>query len=80
VRAADRRVALCLTLMFVLAPATRWGYFAYPVALLGWLALAGRWQEPDSPAAASTLTPEPATAAGSPNHSPVPQPSGRMAG
>jgi hypothetical protein len=28
--------------MFVLAPATRWGYFAYPLGLLGWLGLTGR--------------------------------------
>jgi len=25
--------------MFVLDPSTRFGYFAYPLALLGWLAL-----------------------------------------
>jgi hypothetical protein len=28
--------------MFILAPATRWGYFAYPLGLLGWLGLTGR--------------------------------------
>jgi hypothetical protein len=28
--------------MFTLAPATRWGYFAYPLGLLGWLGLTGR--------------------------------------
>jgi hypothetical protein len=38
-RAALTRLALGMTLMIVLAPATRWGYFAYPAALLGWLAL-----------------------------------------
>jgi hypothetical protein len=25
--------------MFTLAPATRWGYFVYPLALIGWLLL-----------------------------------------
>ena len=39
VPAAARRLAIALTLMFLLAPATRFGYFAYPVALLGWSAM-----------------------------------------
>jgi len=39
--AAARRLALGLTLMFALSPATRFGYFAYPVGLYGWLALCG---------------------------------------
>ena len=38
-RAAAARLALGLTLMFALSPATRLGYFAYPVGLWGWLAL-----------------------------------------
>jgi hypothetical protein len=25
--------------MFTLAPATRWGYFVYPVGLVGWMVL-----------------------------------------
>ena len=29
-----------LTLMFVLAPATRFGYFIYPAAVLAWLQVA----------------------------------------
>ncbi|HEX4658785.1 MAG TPA: hypothetical protein VH307_15465, partial [Streptosporangiaceae bacterium] len=37
--AAARRLALGLTLMFALSPATRFGYLAYPVGLLGWIAL-----------------------------------------
>jgi hypothetical protein len=37
--AAARRLALSLTLMFALSPATRFGYLAYPVGLLGWIAL-----------------------------------------
>jgi hypothetical protein len=39
VPAATRRLAIGLALMFALAPATRFGYFAYPVALLGWSAV-----------------------------------------
>jgi hypothetical protein len=39
VRAAARRLAIALALMFLLAPANRFGYFAYPVALLGWSAM-----------------------------------------
>ncbi len=38
-RAAAARLALGLTLMFALSPATRLGYFAYPIGLWGWLAL-----------------------------------------
>src|SRR5580704_1096809 len=41
VRSAAWRLALGLGLMFALAPATRFGYFAYPAALIGWLALTG---------------------------------------
>jgi hypothetical protein len=37
--AAAWRLALGLALMFTLAPATRWGYFVYPIGLLGWLVL-----------------------------------------
>ena len=33
------RLALGLAVMFTLAPATRWGYFVYPIGLLGWLVL-----------------------------------------
>ena len=40
VRAAALRLAIGLALMFALAPAARFGYFAYPLALLAWSALA----------------------------------------
>jgi hypothetical protein len=40
--AAARRLALGLALMFALSPATRFGYFAYPAGLYGWLALCGQ--------------------------------------
>jgi hypothetical protein len=39
VRAAAIRLAVGLTLLFTLGPAARFGYFAYPAALLAWLAL-----------------------------------------
>jgi hypothetical protein len=35
-------LALALTAMFTLAPATRWGYFVYPAVIGCWLWLAGR--------------------------------------
>jgi hypothetical protein len=38
-RAVAVRIALGLTVMFTLAPATRYGYFVYPIGLIGWLAL-----------------------------------------
>jgi hypothetical protein len=38
---AAARLALGLALMFALSPATRFGYFAYPLALWGWGALSG---------------------------------------
>jgi hypothetical protein len=39
VPAATTRLAIALAVMFILAPATRFGYFSYPVALLGWMAM-----------------------------------------
>ncbi len=41
-RAVAWRLAAGLGVMVTLAPATRWGYFAYPLGLLGWLGLTGR--------------------------------------
>src|SRR5690242_4266483 len=38
-RAAAWRLAVGLAVMFTLAPATRWGYFVYPIGLAGWLLL-----------------------------------------
>jgi hypothetical protein len=47
VPAATMRLAIGLAVMFALAPATRFGYFSYPVALLGWLAMtSGRAAHP----------------------------------
>jgi hypothetical protein len=39
VRAAAWRLALGLAVMFTLSPATRWGYFVYPIGLVGWMIL-----------------------------------------
>lgn len=41
-RAVAWRLAIGFALMFTLAPATRFGYFAYPAGLLGWLLLTRR--------------------------------------
>jgi phosphatidylinositol alpha-1,6-mannosyltransferase len=41
---AGRRLTLGLALLFVLAPASRVGYFVYPLGLGAWLLLA-RWPE-----------------------------------
>src|SRR5262249_12411039 len=38
-RGAAWRLAVGLAVMFTLAPATRWGYFVYPIGLIGWLLL-----------------------------------------
>jgi len=70
-RAAALRLALALALMFALSPATRFGSFAYPVALCGWVALSrparssepgGPWSgpgdgRPDAEPAAEEITP-----------------------
>jgi hypothetical protein len=40
--AAARRVAIGLTALFLLAPATRFGYFIYPISLYAWAMLADR--------------------------------------
>jgi hypothetical protein len=45
-RAAALRLALTLSLMFALCPATRFGYFAYPAALCGWLLMIGAGHRP----------------------------------
>jgi hypothetical protein len=37
--AAARRIAIGLTALFLLSPATRFGYFIYPIALCWWAVL-----------------------------------------
>jgi hypothetical protein len=48
VRAAAWRLAVALAAVFTLAPATRWGYFVYPIGLVAWLVLT---RAPDADAA-----------------------------
>jgi len=60
-RAAAWRLALGLAVMFTLAPATRWGYFVYPIGLIGWLVLTRPPKEPVTKPAALEI---PAQAAG----------------
>jgi hypothetical protein len=40
-RSAAGYLGLTLTMLFVLAPATRWGYFVYPIGIGCWLWLSG---------------------------------------
>jgi Glycosyltransferase family 87 len=47
-RAATWRLAIGLTVMFTLAPATRWGYFVYPIGLALWTLLT-RPAAPETP-------------------------------
>jgi Glycosyltransferase family 87 len=46
VPAATWRLIIALTAMFLLAPATRFGYFVYPVGLFAWLEVARMGQQP----------------------------------
>ena len=43
-RDAAVRLAVGYAVMFTLDPSTRFGYFAYPLALVGWLALSRQEQ------------------------------------
>jgi hypothetical protein len=59
------RLAVGLTLMFLLGPQVRFGYFIYPLGLIGWLALdpetgASRGPRRGPPAAAGSSTAAPA--------------------
>jgi hypothetical protein len=56
-RAATWRLAVGLTLFFALAPDARFGYFAYPGALLGWLVITGRARGSAPGATAEETTP-----------------------
>ncbi len=61
--AATWRLVIGLSLMFLLAPATRFGYFVYPAGLLAWLAInqlnAGNWA-PQARAGPAMAAPGPA--------------------
>ena len=50
-RDAAVRLAVGYAVMFTLDPSTRFGYFAYPLALVGWLALSRRVQGKEEDAA-----------------------------
>ena len=56
-RAAAWRLAVTLAVIFTLAPASRWGYFAYPAALLGFVSLARSEHNVPRPALASDRGP-----------------------
>jgi len=45
-QAAAWRLAVNLALLFTLAPASRWGYFVYPAALLGFMTMTGNQKGP----------------------------------
>jgi hypothetical protein len=49
VPAVCRRLAIGLALMFLLGPDVRFGYFIYPLGLLGWLALIQESAPAESP-------------------------------
>jgi len=51
--AAANRIALGLAALFALSPATRFGYFCYPLALYGWVALAGHAARVTTPGTAA---------------------------
>jgi hypothetical protein len=66
--AAARRLAAGLTALFLLSPATRFGYFIYPVALCWWAVIAERSAglvvAPHAPGAVGRTAPAPAGASG----------------
>jgi hypothetical protein len=62
---AAKRIALGLTALFALSPATRFGYFCYPLALYGWVALAGYRARRRQPGAPSRTEPGPSAEFGS---------------
>jgi len=77
VRAAARRLAIALALMFLLAPATRFGYFAYPLALLGWSAMTRSDRAATGPAGpAGPAEPAVPAAAAAPGDGPAAGPPG----
>jgi hypothetical protein len=55
-RDATVRLIVLYAVLFTLAPSTRYGYYAYPLALVGWLALT-RDPAAQNPSFASTLRP-----------------------
>jgi hypothetical protein len=70
-RGAAFRIALGLAVMFTLAPATRWGYFVYPIGLIGWVALTGRGSGDEATADSGTTAGQLAVAMAGPVSVPV---------
>jgi lysylphosphatidylglycerol synthetase-like protein (DUF2156 family) len=67
VPAATWRLIIALTAMFVLAPATRFGYFVYPMGLFAWLEVSRMGQKaPAAPADPAGAPGEPAEPRGPP--------------
>lgn len=48
-------LVLALAVMFTLAPATRWGYFVYPLTIGAWLLLIPQRPETQSPETGTTM-------------------------
>ena len=48
-RDATVRLIVLYAVLFTLAPSTRFGYYAYPLALVGWLVLTKRKSNTDDP-------------------------------
>ena len=73
VPAAAWRLAVGLTLMFLLGPQVRFGYFIYPLGLAGWLALTGASRGPrrGPRAAAGSSTAAPAAGPAIPDARPA---------
>ena len=67
-RAGAVRLAVVLAAVFTLAPATRWGYYGYPLALFGWMELSSERTvvtPSASPSAASSVSPPASSGASS---------------
>ena len=56
-RDAGVRLIVIYAVLFTLAPSTRYGYYAYPLALLGWLVLAHHKTKTDDPSRVPGDTP-----------------------
>ena len=56
-RDAAVRLIVLYAVLFTLAPSTRYGYYAYPLALVGWLALSRPRSETATPERAAGATP-----------------------
>lgn len=57
------RLAVALAVLFTLAPAARWGYYAYPLILLGWLKLSRAARSASYSSERAVVTPSAAPAA-----------------